>query len=217
MELALQPETDEVLLLNEEQCEKIRQDAEMYLSLPEEQQAELQEALEDIKTIYPLLRLDAPVTEGDYATRRAAFKENIDLLENALETMAKIFPEGVPTFHKFTKGMYIREVHVPAGVIFTSMTHKTQHPFVISKGVCDICNEVGEVKRYVAPHTGITEPGTRRVFLVQEDLVLTTFHATDITDPDEWVVKNTVCENEKLSPEVLKCFNTKKKELSCHQ
>lgn len=202
----------------DEKMQEFNRGAELYLALPQEQQAELLGALEGIKSIYPLLRVDSPTSqEGDRAERRASFKENIDRLECALETLAKFFPDEVPTFHKFTKGMYIREVHVPAGVIFTSMTHKTQHPFVISKGVCDICNEVGKVQRYAAPHTGITEPGTRRVFLVHEDLVLTTFHATDITDPDEWVVKNTVCENEKLSPEVvLKCF-TNKKELSCPQ
>jgi hypothetical protein len=210
------------LALLEPQSESVEKEfnrgAEMYLALPQEQQAELRGALEGIKSIYPLLQINSPTSqEGDRAERRAAFKENIDLLECALETLAKFFPDEVPTFHKFTEGMYIREVHVPAGVIFTSMTHKTQHPFVISKGVCDICNEVGEVQRYAAPHTGITEPGTRRVFLVQEDLVLTTFHATDINDPDEWVVKNTVHENEKLSPNVvLKCF-TNKKELSCPQ
>lgn len=221
MELALLEPQCESVEIDEEldgQIQEFNRGVEMYLALPQAQQAELQGALEDIKSVYPLLREDSPISqEGDRAERRAAFKENIDRLECALETMAKFFPDEVPTFHKFTKGMYIREVHVPAGVIFTSMTHKTQHPFVISKGVCDICNEVGEVQRYAAPHTGITEPGTRRVFLVQEDLVLTTFHATDITDPDEWVVKNTVCENEKLSPEVvLKCF-TNKKELSCPQ
>jgi hypothetical protein len=220
MELALlepQCESDQTEI--DEKMQEFQFGVEMYLTLPQEQQAELQGALEDIKDIYPLLRVDSPISqEGDRTERRVAFKENIDRLECALETMAKFFPEEVPTFHKFTKGMYIREVHVPAGVIFTSMTHKTQHPFVISKGVCDICNEVGEVQRYAAPHTGITEPGTRRVFLVQEDLVLTTFHATDITDPDEWVVKNTVCENEKLSPTVvLKCFTNTKKELSCPQ
>lgn len=221
MELALLEPQCESVEIDEEldgQIQEFNRGVEMYLALPQEQQAELQGALEDIKSVYPLLREDSPISqEGDRAERRAAFKENIDRLECALETMAKFFPDEVPTFHKFTEGMYIREVHVPAGVIFTSMTHKTQHPFVISKGVCDICNEVGEVQRYAAPHTGITEPGTRRVFLVQEDLVLTTFHATDITDPDEWVVKNTVCENEKLSPTVvLKCF-TNKKELSCPQ
>jgi hypothetical protein len=179
--------------------------------LTEDELKETKESLEVIASLYPSLRLDAPVVEGDdYETKRANFKSTIDRIEVALLTIEKYFPSPIPTFHKFTPGMYIREVHVPAGCLFTSVTHKTQHPFVISKGVCDICNEIGEVNRFSAPHTGITEPGTRRVFLVHSDLVLTTFHATDITDPDEWLLHNTKIESE-IIPEgaTIKCFSRK--------
>jgi hypothetical protein len=36
-----------------------------------------------------------------------------------------------------------------------------------------------------APYFGITEPGTRRVLVMLEDTVWTTFHATELTDPEE--------------------------------
>lgn len=49
-----------------------------------------------------------------------------------------------------------------------------------------------------APYTGVTEPGTRRIFVVYMDMVLTTFHCTDVTDPDEWVEENTAMENKLL-------------------
>lgn len=179
--------------------------------LTEQELQDTQAALEVITNLYPHLRLDAPVVDGDdYETKRANFKNVIDQIEAALMVIDKYFPSEIPTFHRFTPGMYIREVHVPAGCLFTSVTHKTQHPFVISKGVCDICNEVGEVTRFSAPHTGITEPGTRRVFLVHSDLVLTTFHATDITDPDQWLLHNTKIESEMI-PEgaTIKCFTRK--------
>jgi hypothetical protein len=181
------------------------------IQITDEGLKETKEALAVITSIYPSLRLDAPEVEGgDYENKRANFKNVIDQIEAALFTIEKYFPSPIPTFHKFTPGMYIREVHVPAGCIFTSVTHKTRHPFVISQGVCDICNEIGEVNRFSAPHTGITEPGTRRVFLVHSDLVLTTFHATDITDPDEWLLHNTKIESEMI-PEgaTIKCFSRK--------
>jgi hypothetical protein len=179
--------------------------------LTSEQASEVMAALRTLQEIYPLLRSDFPKDRSkDYETRRSEFKPILNKLECALVVFDKHCPEEVPTFHRFTPGMYIREVHVPAGTIFTSVTHKTQHPFVLSKGVCDICNEVGDVERYHAPYTGITEPGTRRVFLVHEDMVLTTFHVTEITDPDQWLLENTAIENESLPEEyVAKCFTNK--------
>lgn len=38
----------------------------------------------------------------------------------------------------------------------------------------------GEWERLEAPHTGITEPGTRRVLYIEEDCIWTTSHVTDI-------------------------------------
>ena len=132
------------------------------------------------------------------AQRRAEFKRKIDALESALFNLAKDFPCDIPTFHRFADGIYIREIHAPAGTIFTSVTHKTCHPFVMSKGVADICDEYGDVTRYTAPFTGITEVGTRRVFMVIEDMIWTTFHRTNLTDPDEWLRQNTCMENNLL-------------------
>ena len=60
-----------------------------------------------------------------------------------------------------------------------------QHPFVITKGVCDVCDEDGNTVRLTAGHIGITEPGTRRVLLIHEDTTWTIFIPTDKTDPVE--------------------------------
>ena len=131
-------------------------------------------------------------------------KSKMDIFEAELAQLPQL---QVPVIHRFTQGLYIREVHVPAGTVFTSRTHKTQHPFVISKGTCDIVDEKGNITRVSAPHTGITELGTRRVFAVYEDLVLTCFHPTILTDPDEFVELNTTMDNE-LLPQGFKlnCF-----------
>lgn len=130
--------------------------------------------------------------------QRARFKRKIDALEQALFVLSQNHPCDIETIHRFADGIYIRELHAPAGTILTSVTHKTCHPFVLSKGVCDICDEYGDVTRYSAPVTGITTIGTRRVFLVHEDMVFTTFHRTHLTDPDEWLRQNTCLENDLL-------------------
>ena len=136
-------------------------------------------------------------------------QKKMDILEAEIAKQPQL---SIPVIHRFTEGMYIREVVVPAGAMFTSRTHRTQHPFVLSKGVCLIVNERGERILVRAPHTGITEPGTRRVFFVHEEIVLTTFHVTELCDPDEWVELNTEMTND-LLPQGFRqnCFEGRKR------
>jgi hypothetical protein len=143
-------------------------------------------------------------THMDHTLNLLSHKKKMDIFEAEIAQLPQL---QVPVIHRFTEGLYIREVHVPAGTVFTSRTHKTQHPFVISKGACDIVDEKGNITRISAPHTGITEKGTRRVFAVYEDLVLTCFHPTELTDPDEFVELNTEMENDLLPKDFKQnCF-----------
>lgn len=81
--------------------------------------------------------------------------------------------------------MYIREIHVPAGEFFTSRIHRTEHPFVVSKGSVTVWSTLAGLNRFSAPYSGITMPGTRRVLFTHQDLIWTTFHATDKTSVAE--------------------------------
>ncbi len=132
------------------------------------------------------------------AEQRAKHKHKVDALERALVELADSFPANITTHHQFVDGVYVREFFAAAGSVLTGVTHKTRHPFVLSKGICDVVDEYGDVTRYFAPFTGITEPGTRRVLFVLEDIIWTTFHRTDHTDPDEWFRENTMMENDTL-------------------
>lgn len=88
----------------------------------------------------------------------------------------------MPVTHRFTPGLYIREIHIPAGTLLTSAIHRTEHPFIISKGRIAVISENEGRVIYEAPHCGITKPGTRRVLHAETDTVWTTFHATEETD-----------------------------------
>lgn len=111
----------------------------------------------------------------------AAMVENLDLVE-------------CPVTHVFTEGLYTREIFMPAGSLVTSKIHKTEHPFVLSKGKLLVCIDKGEWVEMVAPYTGVTKPGTRRVAYIIEDTIWTTFHANpdDLTDLDE--IENLIIE-----------------------
>ena len=90
-----------------------------------------------------------------------------------------------PIVHRFTPGLYAREITVPAGTMVMTKIHLTEHPFVISKGSVSVWTDGGGIQRLAAPYTGITKPGTRRLCFAHTDLVWTTFHPTQETDVDK--------------------------------
>jgi hypothetical protein len=109
----------------------------------------------------------------------------IDELEAAM--VANFEQVNCPVTHLFTEGMYTREIFMPKGSLVTSKIHKTEHPFVLSKGKLLVSIDKGEWVEMEAPYTGITKAGTRRVAYILEDTVWTTFHANpdNISDLDE--------------------------------
>jgi hypothetical protein len=82
--------------------------------------------------------------------------------------------------HHFMSGMYIRRAVAPKGMIFTTQIHKVRHPFFILKGKAKILTDNG-VEILEAPHFGITEPGTKRLMEIVEDIEWYTVHATEQT------------------------------------
>jgi len=99
----------------------------------------------------------------------------IDQLEAAI--VSNLSPVDCPVTHMFAKGMYIREIFLPAGALVTSKIHKTEHPFTISKGKVLVSSGNNDWIERSAPFTGITEAGTRRVVAVIEDCTWTTYHS----------------------------------------
>jgi hypothetical protein len=130
-----------------------------------------------------------------------------ELMDQAECIIATGEPVEMPLTHSFTDGMYIREIFMPAGTILTSKIHKTNHPFVVSKGKC-IVYDGNKLETINAPHTGITEPNTRRLLYIEEDTIWTTFHITDKTNVDE-IEKEIIEErdNKMLDKELFTKFN----------
>ena len=108
-------------------------------------------------------------------------RENDNIVDNLEASMMQFHDELIdaPLVHKFTEGMYIREIFMPAGSLWTSKIHKTEHPYVVSYGKVAVSIDADEWYEITAPYTGITTPGTRRVLFILEDCIWTTFHRID--------------------------------------
>lgn len=113
-------------------------------------------------------------------------RENWDRFDD-IEQLIKANCPAVecPVKHLFTPGLYSREFHAPAGTLVTSKIHKTEHQYVVSKGCANVWIDGVGWQAIRAPYRGVTMPGTRRVLVVTEDLIWTTFHPTTLKDVDE--------------------------------
>lgn len=86
--------------------------------------------------------------------------------------------------HHFSPGVYAREMRAPKGSLVISRIHKVGCISIVSKGDVTILTEEG-LKRYSAPATIVSPPGTRRLGYFHEDTVWTAVFATDETDVDK--------------------------------
>lgn len=81
-----------------------------------------------------------------------------------------------PLVHRFTNGLYVRQVTIPKGTLVISEIHLTQHQFFLMQGKVTIWSNNNEATTLEAPYIGITEPNTIRVAYVWEDCIWATSH-----------------------------------------
>lgn len=98
------------------------------------------------------------------------------------EEIAKQYPQiELKVKHYFSKGVYARELHIPAGVILTGEIHKFENLNILSQGRIEVLTENG-MKEVEAPFTVVSPAGTKRIARAITDCVWTTIHGTDEND-----------------------------------
>ena len=103
----------------------------------------------------------------------------------AFENLLKEYPQiELPVIHHFSKGVYARELHIPAGVILTGEIHKFENLNILSKGCIEVLTQNG-MERVEAPFTIVSPAGTKRVARAITDCVWTTIHGTELKDVNE--------------------------------
>lgn len=107
-------------------------------------------------------------------------RQKVERLEAAMFALPDHVTE-LPVRHVFAKGLYARELTIPAGMVAAGKVHCQEHLFFITKGEISVLGDDGPV-RLSAPCMMVTEPGTKRVVYAHEDTVVTTVHATTDTN-----------------------------------
>lgn len=101
--------------------------------------------------------------------------------------------ESFPCVHRFSLGIYCREIHIPKGHIIIGKLHKFEHLNVISQGHVTCLTEFG-IEEYHAPHTFVSRPGIKRVVYAHEDTIWAGFFPAETTNPDD-VETKIICKN----------------------
>ena len=130
----------------------------------------------------------------------------------AFEEQARKAPQvKLQLFHHFGPGVYMRELHIPAGIITTGKIHKHQCLNILAKGrrrtVVD-----GRLQDISAPHIHLSPAGSKRVSYTLEDSVWITVHENPDNCSDIEELENRfVCDTE----EDYQAFLTSEARLKC--
>lgn len=102
-------------------------------------------------------------------------------VSEAERVMLQVDQVECPVYHHLAPGLYIREVHFPAGSIIIGHEQRFEQMNVFLKGRVLMFGENGEHTELVAPMTFIGPPG-RKMGLIIEDVVWQNIYPTDLTD-----------------------------------
>lgn len=86
-----------------------------------------------------------------------------------------------PVVHTFAPGLYARQMTIPKDGVIIGKIHRHAHINTISKGRVWVVTEFGK-DEIIGPVTFVSQPGTKRVVVAQEDTIWTTYHPTNETD-----------------------------------
>jgi len=100
----------------------------------------------------------------------------------ALETVLCGLPQvDCPVVHHFGPGVYIREVHLPAGASVIGHAHRHAHLCVMLAGRLTMIGMDGTRRDVSAPATFMGKAG-RKLAVIHEDVIFQNIYATDETD-----------------------------------
>lgn len=89
-----------------------------------------------------------------------------------------------PLKHYFANGTYVREMFAPMGSVIVGKMHRHDHICILLQGRTMIYSEDGQMEAE-APYTFVAAKGSKRIFIVLEDLIFQNVHLANSTDLDE--------------------------------
>lgn len=115
----------------------------------------------------------AIISDADLAPPRMTHSESIKALIEVLDEYPQL---EIPVTHRFSPGIYCREVTMPAGATVVGHKHKTRHQNIALTGRALVQID-GITTEIVAPFIFESDIGAQKTFHVLEELRWITIHA----------------------------------------
>lgn len=96
-------------------------------------------------------------------------------LDSLAERLKQYQEVELPPVHRFSEGVYIRELEIPAGCVVVGCTHKHEHQVMLIEGACRINTDNG-MEDIVAPHIWTSKANDRRALYTYEHCTFITVH-----------------------------------------
>lgn len=132
-------------------------------------------------------------TRNDTASQvvNQSWLKAIDELEEHVMSLPDCVWEAPLLIHRFSPGVYIREIFMPAGLLVIGAQHKTRHFNVVLKGRARVFMD-GKVHDIQAPCTIESGVDVRKVLLILEDMTWQTIHANPDDEQNIDVLENRI-------------------------
>jgi len=132
-------------------------------------------------------------------SRNDSITHNRNVIQSTANKMVEMIKDGrleeadCPVTHRFSDGIYLREIFMPKGTRIIGKIHATEHFNVLLSGKVTVITAEGE--EYIeAPHTFISKAGVQKVVIIHEDCIWQTLHVTNKTNLDE-IEKDVIVES----------------------
>jgi len=122
----------------------------------------------------------------------------LEAMLNDIHSEASITPDTLTPIHRFTEGIYTRELTMPAGTIIVGKRHAQEHLVTMTKGFCTCVTERGWEDMHGST-TFLSPAGEKRVLFIHEETTWITTHRTDAITLDS-VEKDLILNEQSLIP-----------------
>ncbi len=119
-----------------------------------------------------------------------SISKNRDVIKNTAQALREKIDSGelveqdCPVIHRFSPGLYLREILMPKGTRIIGKIHATEHFNVVLTGRCTVITVEG-IMEIEAPYTFISKAGIQKVVIAHEDCQWQTLHVTNKTKVEE--------------------------------
>ena len=116
--------------------------------------------------------------EAPYPIPSHQYRADMERLQDAIGAMAQLHLEP---HHHFARGVYARELSIPAGSCIVGKIHKHSQINVLLKGQMRVTTDSG-IEDVSAPRIIVSPPGTQRAAYTHTDCTWLTISGTFETD-----------------------------------